>query len=61
MAGVQRAACRGGRACDPILKARGKAWGGHEEHGKKRVELKLPVSCAISDKHLSLPSHVSGF
>ena len=28
------------RACGPILKARGKEWGGHEEYGKKRVELK---------------------
>lgn len=41
MAGVQRAARRGGRPCGPILKARGKEWGGHEEYGKKRVELKL--------------------
>lgn len=41
MAGVQRAARRGGRPYGPILKARGKEWGGHEEYGKKRVELKL--------------------
>lgn len=56
------ATCRGGRACGPLLKARGKEWGGHEEYGKKRVEPKLIAYQLYNlDKHLSLPSHVSGF